>query len=772
MKLMQISIFGKLIIALTFTTIILLVAFFIFLKPLFDDTIDELIKSRTKATVEIGYKVINNYYNHFTEGLLSESDAKTLALESLRKMKYLGDEYFWVNDYNHVMLMHPFTPEFEGQDLELYEDPYGVLLFKKFVEIVKKDGEGFAYYAWERPNEIQPIPKVSYVKGFEEWNWIVGSGTYIDDINLIKKKIFFGILTIFVLLLASILFTMIYLANRKQIELILRESEENLRITLDSIGDGVIATDINGNITRINPIAQVLTGWSLEDAQGKPLTQIFKIINAQTHGSVLNSVEKVLETGKIVGLANHTILISKNGNQYQISDSAAPIYNLNKKIIGVVLVFRDVTEKYLAEKALEDSEAKYRELTSLLPQVVYEMDATGRLSFVNKMATKFFGYTEDDFENGLNAIDMIALEDRERATQNMIKMMQGGISNGEEYYALRKDGSKFPIIIFTSRIFRDNKTIGLRGIIIDITLRKKVEEENKILNEQLEARVKERTIALDKALSQIENSNKELKQLNENIEVEARRLLELNEKLCVSEQELKEALEVKDRFFSIISHDLRGPFSGFLGLTDLFSDRVSDLTNEEIKKLAISMNQSATNLFKMIEDLFLWSQSQTGVLTYNPQLNDIGLLANQAVNYLRDIAIQKNIEIIQNIEFNTIVSCDQNMISTIFRNLINNAIKFSDEKDRIEIGLIEDSEDNQEKCIVVYVKDNGVGIEPMYLDVLFKVSEKHTTRGTANEIGSGLGLILCKEFIDRHNGKIWVDSEIGKGSTFYFQLRK
>ncbi len=148
------------------------------------------------------------------------------------------------------------------------------------------------------------------------------------------------------------------ISERKRAEESLRQSEENLSITLNSIGDGVIATDLNGMVVNMNPIAEKLCGWSLTDAVGKPLIEVFNIVNADNQKTVINPVKKVLENGEIVGLANHTVLISKNGKEYRISDSAAPIKNKEGEISGVVLVFSDVTEKYLTEKSLKENEER------------------------------------------------------------------------------------------------------------------------------------------------------------------------------------------------------------------------------------------------------------------------------------------------------------------------------------------------------------------------------------------------------------------------------
>ncbi len=159
-------------------------------------------------------------------------------------------------------------------------------------------------------------------------------------------------------MVGSLLFS---LEKKKKAHLVaLQKSEESLSITLNSIGDAVIATDIRGCVTRMNPIAEVLTGWSEADALSLPLDQIFSIINALSREKTENPVEKVLFGGMVVGLANHTVLIARDGTEYQIADSAAPIRNSAGEVNGVVLVFRDVTEEYAQEERLRQSEEKYR----------------------------------------------------------------------------------------------------------------------------------------------------------------------------------------------------------------------------------------------------------------------------------------------------------------------------------------------------------------------------------------------------------------------------
>ena len=194
------------------------------------------------------------------------------------------------------------------------------------------------------------------------------------------------------------------ITERKQVEESIRESEENLSITLNSIGDGVIATDKEGFVVRMNPVAERLCGWKITDAIGKSLTEVFQIINADTRQPLVNPVKKVLENGETVGLANHTVLISKNGTEYQIADSAAPIRNKDEKISGVVLVFSDVTENYEAQKLIYKSEERYRTLLLNLEAgiVVHAPDTS--IVMNNDRASELLGISNDQLK-GKTAID-------------------------------------------------------------------------------------------------------------------------------------------------------------------------------------------------------------------------------------------------------------------------------------------------------------------------------------------------------------------------------
>jgi signal transduction histidine kinase len=244
------------------------------------------------------------------------------------------------------------------------------------------------------------------------------------------------------------------------------------------------------------------------------------------------------------------------------------------------------------------------------------------------------------------------------------------------------------------------------------------------------------------------------------------------EELSETKDSLEKTNAEKDKFFSIIAHDLKSPFSGFLGLTKIMAEELQDLTMAEMQNFSQSMMASANNLYKLLENLLEWSRMQRGVTEFNPEVCVLSKLIKQNVGIESEVAKLKDIELVSNIPENVSVFSDLPMLNTVIRNLMSNAIKFTPRGGRIELGTMNSSVGSQSADVCVYVKDNGLGMNPELLDKLFKIDKKSSRPGTEGEPSTGLGLLLCKEFVERQGGRIWVESEVGKGSTFYLTLPK
>jgi signal transduction histidine kinase len=235
--------------------------------------------------------------------------------------------------------------------------------------------------------------------------------------------------------------------------------------------------------------------------------------------------------------------------------------------------------------------------------------------------------------------------------------------------------------------------------------------------------------------------------------------------LSETKEKLEQSIRDKDKLFSIIAHDLKSPFSGFLGIAEMLSTDIESLSKEELVELAKMLKESAENVYKLIENLLEWSRVQRGMIQFNPEMYNLRSIAEQ-VKTLQTVNLEKKeIEFLNKLPDDLEVFVDFNMIYTVLRNLISNAIKFTPRGGKVIVNA-ESSENN----VKVSVKDTGIGIPSAMIPELFKVGAKTSRPGTEGEASTGLGLILCKEYIEKHNGTIWVESEEGKGTTFFFTL--
>jgi len=236
-----------------------------------------------------------------------------------------------------------------------------------------------------------------------------------------------------------------------------------------------------------------------------------------------------------------------------------------------------------------------------------------------------------------------------------------------------------------------------------------------------------------------------------------------------SEQQLRELNATKDKFFSIIAHDLKNPFNLLLGLSELLKESLEENGTTKQHQYIDKIYKSTKDTSKLLENLLIWARTQKGIIDFSPTEENIHSLVDKEVKLLNQLAEKKSISLINKIPDGLTVSVDKNMFSTIIRNLISNGIKYTYHGGTIEINSQSVKENNQH-FIEISVKDNGIGIPSEIQDKLFSISENISTEGTENETGTGLGLILCKEFVQKHSGKIWVESEVGKGSKFTFTI--
>lgn len=232
-----------------------------------------------------------------------------------------------------------------------------------------------------------------------------------------------------------------------------------------------------------------------------------------------------------------------------------------------------------------------------------------------------------------------------------------------------------------------------------------------------------------------------------------------------SETRFKELNTIKDKLFSIIGHDLKGPLNNILGFSELIDQNFNNFSEQEIQQYIKYIYKSAVTVTDLLENLLTWSRSQRNILNISPQNIALYFTVEKCFVQLIQNAFQKEIELKNEVPPETLVLADEEMLSTVIRNLTSNAIKFTKRNGRISVNAQSTPEE-----VIIQIKDTGVGIEARKMAHLFRPDENHTTPGTEGEKGTGLGLIICKDFMERNNGKIWVESEPGNGTTFFLSL--
>jgi signal transduction histidine kinase len=266
----------------------------------------------------------------------------------------------------------------------------------------------------------------------------------------------------------------------------------------------------------------------------------------------------------------------------------------------------------------------------------------------------------------------------------------------------------------------------------------------------------------------------EKKKITQRLEKEILIKEKSEEALKLSETRFREANATKDKFFSILSHDLKSPFAAIMGIAEILEKEYDILKENDRINLIKELGKATRNTYTLLQELLTWSQSQRGLLNFDPRPFDLRELCNESIDIVNVAANTKSISLEIEINQGVMVNVDHNMVTTIFRNLLSNAIKFTQEGGKIQlhhkIEPLRQDNGQTHKMVSVIVTDNGIGISEDDIGKLLKIDEKFKNQGTNKESGTGMGLMICKEFVEKHGGKISIESEEGKGSSFGFTV--
>ena len=384
----------------------------------------------------------------------------------------------------------------------------------------------------------------------------------------------------------------------------------------------------------------------------------------------------------------------------------------NGNPLHFITTVNDITKRKVYEEALSRSEQRYRTLIREMNEGITILDSKGFFQFANHAAETILGVEKESL-TGTDARNILG--------HPLFDFIQREILTGAglekktfEYEFKLTDGSEKIVTGSATSGFDEQNRIETLLLLRDITTRKMAENEIRSQNEKL----------------QISNAE-------------------------------------KDKFFAILAHDLRSPLSSFLGLAEVMSEDINTMTMSEIEEISKSLYLSATNLYQLLENLLEWSILQRGALKYMPEPTSLSRIVLRSIEPLQEAARRKNIDLKLNLDKSMNVTCDLKMTETIFRNLISNAFKYTNPGGTVEVSARELAGDETE----ILISDTGIGMSSELQAKLFKVNEQVSRKGTEGESSSGLGLLICKEFAERQEGRLWAESEENQGSTFHFTLK-
>jgi len=494
--------------------------------------------------------------------------------------------------------------------------------------------------------------------------------------------------------------------------------------------------DLNGKIVYMSPGAGLLSGFKHKEFTEKNglIDDIIHPGDKKIWEQHINSFHKNDQPGFL-----KFRIITKSKAVRWISHKCIPIFHDNGQLKGRRAVNTDITEEV---EALQWLKLKSKSLESISNGIMIT-DIKGKVLWVNPGFTKLTGFTILEAVGKSPGFLKSGLHTEEFYTNLWKTILEGKTWRGE-ITNKKKNGEIYLEMMTITPVFEEttNKVSHFIAVKEDITERKKNEEE---LNRLIE----------------------EIYEEQDRIEENASELVQLNAKLEISEEKLQELNASKDRFFSILAHDLKNPFTALIGYSEMLLEDFEDFSDAEKKEFISVIYKTSKNVYELLENLLDWSRIQTGRMELLPAKIDLYKIAQTVYNLTYGNASKKHINLNVDIKEGTFVFVDKNAVSTVLRNLVINAIKFTPEN-----GMIIIKSEEEENYFKVTVEDDGIGISKEIQEKLFKIDSAHTTPGTANEKGTGLGLILCKELVENSGGSIWVESEDGKGSKFIFTLPK
>ena len=561
------------------------------------------------------------------------------------------------------------------------------------------------------------------------------------------------------------------------------ERGERFRVTLAGIGDAVIATDEAGRVTFMNAIAEQLTGWTGDDAHGKPLDEVFKIVNSRTRAPAENPLARVLKEGVVTGLANHTALIARDGTERHIEDSAAPVRDTAQRVIGAVLIFRDVTESLRAAEQTSAANAQLRLALEAGRMGAWSWDVKSERLTWSDTLEELHGLAPGTFDGAFDSlVALVHPEDRATFRATLDRSLADAATTGTdtayeaEFRIVRTDGAvRWMRSIGRAIVGEDKKPARVVGLRHDITERRAEEQRRQLIADATQAfaaaqpDVHAVSAAVEQHVARVREESPEDQALLAEVRRRANTALE-NARLFAAERqaraEAQEALEARDQFISIASHELRTPVTTIKGHAQMVlrANARGRLDDERLRESLENVNAAADRLNALVQDLLDVSRLRTGRLSLH--LNPV-----EPAALVRSVLSRHAPHLAEGRRFSTKISsglptitADAGRLEQVLVNLISNAAKYSERGSTIHVTAYP-----EEGGVRIEVRDQGIGLPPGAADQIFEPFGRATN---AQQLpGMGLGLYISRNIVLQHGGRMGAESEgVGRGTTVWFWL--
>jgi signal transduction histidine kinase len=711
------------------------IAEYINLSRLFlEDKLNRQLYERTNEA----WSTMENLYNKYKNSK-SKQEIKNIIKEALRPVRFNnGRGYYFVVSLNGVEELFPVSPEYEGKNLLELTDDMGNLVIQDELEIVNKFGEGFVTDYWKKPGDNSGMiyPKTSYIKLFKPLDWYVGCGEYLDEVQ-------------------------------KDIQGEAKKAIKRMRFDYNGYA---FAYTFKGDpiVTNNQKIPETRNLWDTVDAQGVKIIQKMRELVDNIEGGYLiyqwskpdsDSIASKITYCRgihdwewIVGAGVYLDEIEK-----VIENDKKHLYQqLYKKIFIAVLfsLLLLVLVSILIKRIARNLQTNFANFSQSLEHAV---STSSELPYTNIQI--------EDIKIIIKEINVVVRNKKE--TEEQLRM-------SESLFRVIFDHVPVMLLIFDSNLNPTRWNIEAEKYFV-------ISPEDRHYNSLSKIQKSANIGALQMSIFR---ENEEHDGIFRTFPVETKEGLryqnwatfktDLDAIVTVGydiseiknqEEELRNLNKAKDKIFSIISHDLHGPFNAIIGFAQIYLAKHDKLSDEKKIAYVSQINSSATNMHKQLLNLLQWARMQTGNVKVSIGKVNLSAMAEDIFAVLQPQAQLKQIELKNTIDAAIRINADSSMLGTVLQNLISNSIKFTNNKGLIEISAISLSQ-----YTTITITDNGIGMNKSQLDNLFDLTQTPRRKGTANEMGTGLGLVICKEFVEKMSGRLWVESSENAGTTMYIQM--